>query len=621
MYGWYSRKQAKLAGTVIYLDEEGNEVELSSVSEGEDGRPEFDDVRLVTMVRADGFVRRVSDGSPYASSFDDFDPYASSLDELNLYARLLVINRQAQLQNTAHPPQNQLTLVNASGTDALAWLVGPLEWAPLLEDKESTTVHVPAGRYYTKLRYGTKEPHLYFKGEEFNIIEGVGYASSNTIVLPHTTDESYRIYPISESEFVAGLNKSVEASPTKASQSTEKTERTRCGAKTMPFTPAGHNIPSAPHASSRKAIDEWRRRTGTFASGAPIGKKDIKKMAEAILRSMDYDPGGVHPPADCAASALLELTESHMSDLKEANIQKSLVRSLGHGDRLVRNTVAKVLNTLGWTPKRDADKVAYFIATEEWDALSKMGKSAVKLLCGWVRTSESDLYVNVARVLGDIGDARAIKDLSYCHCDDYSPTMVAPAAEALAKIGKRHFEKLVGALKDTRIMDGATAIWALCEIGDRRATAAVIDWILEYGTGADMEVTMTFGNKPPSPPDLMRMMIPPQILPNLLGDYTDLILDIFDWKPTSDPEKFDLSRCKAAVGRLCMLRTPVSNNVLSKVAKMRELAVTHTMLYSDHILKYIAADELRQMAKEELRRRGKPRYDPSVYLNPDAWRI
>jgi hypothetical protein len=490
-YGWYSRKQAKLGGTVIYLDERGNEVELSSVSEREDGRPEFDDVRLVTMVRVDGFVRRVSYGSPYAISLDEFDPYASSMG----------------------------------------------------------------------------------------------------------------IFPM------------------KDAKSTEKAESTRYGAKIMPSTAAGRNGRSAPYASSRKAIDEWRRGTGTFYSGAPIGKKDIKKMAEAILKSMDYDPGGMYPPADCAASALLELSESHISDLKEANIQKSLIRSLNREDRLVGNTVAKVLNNLGWTPKRYADKVAYFIATEEWDALSRMGKSAVKLLCGCVRTSDSDLYVNVARVLGDIGDARAIKDLSYCHCQDYSHTMVAPAAEALAKIGKRHFEKLVGALKETRIMNGATIIWALCEIGDRRATAAVIDWIFEHGTGADMEITMRFGNKPPSPHDLVRMMIPPQMLPNLLGDYTNLILDIFDWKPTSDAEKFDLSRCTEAVRRLCMIRTPVSDNVLSKVAKMRELAVTHIMLYSDHILKYLAVDDLRQTAKTELRRRGKPRYDPSVYLNPDAWRI
>lgn len=43
----------------------------------------------------------------------------AGFQEFELYARLLVINRQAQIQNTAHPPKNQLTLVNESGTDAL----------------------------------------------------------------------------------------------------------------------------------------------------------------------------------------------------------------------------------------------------------------------------------------------------------------------------------------------------------------------------------------------------------------------------------------------------------------------------------------------------------------------
>jgi hypothetical protein len=137
MYGWYSEDQARLTGTVIYLDKDGNEVEVSSVSSREADCPRFTDVKLVAMVPADGFLRQVRQGRERPASEE------AAFDEFDLLARLLLINKQAQLQNAAHPPKNQLTLVNASGTDALVWLIGPLEWAPMLQNKESTTVHVP----------------------------------------------------------------------------------------------------------------------------------------------------------------------------------------------------------------------------------------------------------------------------------------------------------------------------------------------------------------------------------------------------------------------------------------------------------------------------------------------
>lgn len=59
-YGWFSEEQARVAGTFIYLDKGGNEVEVSSVTnearvsskESEEiGYPgEFNDIKFVGMV-------------------------------------------------------------------------------------------------------------------------------------------------------------------------------------------------------------------------------------------------------------------------------------------------------------------------------------------------------------------------------------------------------------------------------------------------------------------------------------------------------------------------------------------------------------------------------------------
>ncbi len=99
MYGWYSEDQARLTGTVIYLDKDGNEVEVSSVSSREADCPRFTDVKLVAMVPADGFLRQVRQGRERPASEE------AAFDEFDLLARLLLINKQAQLQNAAHPPE------------------------------------------------------------------------------------------------------------------------------------------------------------------------------------------------------------------------------------------------------------------------------------------------------------------------------------------------------------------------------------------------------------------------------------------------------------------------------------------------------------------------------------
>ena len=57
--GWYSKKQAKLAGTVIWLNDKGRQVTVSEViSSGED--PKWPDaVRIGEVTR---FVKRHTDG-------------------------------------------------------------------------------------------------------------------------------------------------------------------------------------------------------------------------------------------------------------------------------------------------------------------------------------------------------------------------------------------------------------------------------------------------------------------------------------------------------------------------------------------------------------------------------
>ena len=50
-HGWFSEQQAGLVRTLFYMDQDGHEVEVSSVSYKESGRPPFSDTRFVGMVQ------------------------------------------------------------------------------------------------------------------------------------------------------------------------------------------------------------------------------------------------------------------------------------------------------------------------------------------------------------------------------------------------------------------------------------------------------------------------------------------------------------------------------------------------------------------------------------------
>lgn len=208
------------------------------------------------------------------------------------------------------------------------------------------------------------------------------------------------------------------------------------------------------------------------------------------------------------------------------------------------------------------------------------------------------------------------------HTDDYG-TRVQKAAEALADVGEQAVPQLVKRIKESCSF-AIPAVWALCKIGDRQATEAVLDWIFRFGRGPCLigESPILVGEQQPmSSGGFLRVTLPTTVLSQLLGDYSDLILDIFSWNPTMSAEWFDMSTCSEAVQRLCAIKTPVSSNVLHKVAKTHSFTVGYSPALDFTTVHYLDCRSSRQMAEEELKRRGKPRYDPSAYLSPDAWRL
>ena len=354
-------------------------------------------------------------------------------------------------------------------------------------------------------------------------------------------------------------------------------------------------------------------------------KKDIKGLARALRKSTgDHEDPNRWLLRRSAASALREIATSAPDEIRAANVEKMFVKELKNEDRIVRKAVAEVFDKLGWKPSNDVERIHYLIAKGKWGELAEIGKPAVEpLISCLVDERVVDVQVNVAQTLGEIRDVMAIQPLLHLFSPGYidhirnyySDTLVPVVVEALVSIGQPAVDQLIKVLKDmyTRESVGIPAVWALCEIGDRKAIEAVLFWIFKEGElGPELGTTISL-------PDFIRRVVPPTVLPKLFGEYTDLILDIFAWKVTLYDEQYDVSRCVEAIQRLCMIKTPVSNNILHKVAQITKVNVGSYYSRSEFVMNSIDFKLEGQMAKEELKRRGKPRYDSSIFLSKEAW--
>lgn len=326
---------------------------------------------------------------------------------------------------------------------------------------------------------------------------------------------------------------------------------------------------------------------------------------------------------------------------------KGLMKALKHESSEIRDPAAEALKEMGWEPSNDNERAhyAYYLSmAHRWDELVPLGKPAIEPLVALLKHHrDPGLLLPVINALGMIGDTDAIDPLggsTICteaalqdQFDwDYYKAVLPAAAQALSGIGKSDIQQITKRLKkyERMLMGGMPFIWALCEIGDRRATEAVVNWIFSVGPSAPI-VPGSFGTpliyegQFLSPSNLIRECVPRKAITRLLVDYTDLILDIFAWEltasETGDQLAFDTSTCVQAVERLCSIKTTVSSNILHKVLEIKELDVGLQYSTVETTTSSLDFAKNQAMAMEELSSRGKPGYDPAVYLVEDAMRI
>jgi len=249
------------------------------------------------------------------------------------------------------------------------------------------------------------------------------------------------------------------------------------------------------------------------------------------------------------------------------------------------------------------------------------------------------LQAKAGLALGAIGDVKSVGRIGNIIARiilrdgrlglEYSDDLVPVATEGLVRIGKPGLRQILEEMKGVKlVVRGIAYLKAVCAIGDFNVSAPVVDWLFEslvLTTGGPTLQLLDGEGKAITSVDYLRSKLQRGELSRIVGDYQSIILDIFSWKETSDPNVFDLSICEGAVKRLCEIKSPTSTNLLYKISGMQDFSVRVTSstssYYRSRTREFVETKGLRERAKIELKQRGKPRYEPSNYLIADAWKV
>jgi len=357
---------------------------------------------------------------------------------------------------------------------------------------------------------------------------------------------------------------------------------------------------------------------------------------------------------------------------------EGLVKALKNRDEDVRRLAAAALGNIG--DARAVEYLIEALRNEEWstqntvaNSLEKIGEPSVGPIIEALKDDNEDARGLFALVLGRIGGAQAIIPLADM-LRDKNKIVRAEAVLALGSIkDTRIIEALPKALedKDTYVRNRAVTVWgnitkseraigplikcyaalALSRIRDSRAVGPLIQALKDKKVvvrTAAAEALGEIGYKMAVEPLL-------QLLKNdknefvrngtikALGEIRDsravesLLKILFSSNgelggeallkiaPNSAISKeimqetiYASGRYKSfwAVEKLCSIKSPVTNNLLILISKKEDVMVT------DHDERGKPTEELqefskeRQMALNELARRGSPNYDSSAFLVP-----
>lgn len=162
------------------------------------------------------------------------------------------------------------------------------------------------------------------------------------------------------------------------------------------------------------------------AAASALGKIGQTSAVEALCQLVVTDSAvGVRA---AAAEALAELGDSAARPF----LEKVLLFDDDHG---VQKKAAESLELLGWKPVSFEHKVFYCLAKEQEDQIRAMGAEAVPVLIAALSHISSATRTASVRLLGELGDTRAVEPVCGVLATAESKNLRQAAASAAGKIG------------------------------------------------------------------------------------------------------------------------------------------------------------------------------------------
>jgi HEAT repeat protein len=333
---------------------------------------------------------------------------------------------------------------------------------------------------------------------------------------------------------------------------------------------------------------------------AALGCLAVPPLAKRIALANDADA--------CAAIAVLTAVGT-------ADAARVMAGALDEPRRAVRAAAAAGLERLKWTPPNPDAAAAYSAARRDWSALGRLGAAAVGRLAAALRDVDEPEGEHAATALAQIGSTEAFETLKGAVRDrDLIWSRRNAAANALDTMG--------------RAFDGATAL-AYEILRDNwdavvRCGPAAIDEIVGWGLGDGAVAALARIGDPRAIDPILRHYMPRQEV-NRVAPHLRALLpgSRLTAEMLSLAGEFLAPEGAERVARqLCRIDSDVATNLLHLVLETRD----YEFKEYDHKCEMewtrtVSYEAARQVAREELSRRGNPPYQPEAYLaapGPDA---
>ena len=146
---------------------------------------------------------------------------------------------------------------------------------------------------------------------------------------------------------------------------------------------------------------------------------------------------------------------TNLGKIGDTRAVEPLIAALKDKDYVVRISAAKALDKIGWQAYAEKEKIAYYIAKQNWVECLKIGKPAVESFIALLKDNAWTIRCTAANALGWIGDTRAV-------------------------------EPLIPLLKDKNIRVRKNAAQALVKMKDHRGVPALVNFLKDWNEGREV---------------------------------------------------------------------------------------------------------------------------------------